>query len=65
MSIETTSLDLGDSGKEFTVKWYNPREGGDLLEGSVKTVTANGIVRLGNPPADQEKDWVALVQRTN
>ncbi|MFS4417395.1 DUF5060 domain-containing protein [Maribacter sp. 2307ULW6-5] len=61
MLRKTTRLYLGPSGKEFKVRWYNPREGGALLEGSLKKVTANGIVGLGHPPADPHKDWVVLV----
>ena len=59
---ETTSLNLGDSGKSFTIQWYDPRNGGDLMDGSVKTVNASGTVALGNPPKDKDKDWVVLVR---
>lgn len=62
---ETTSLNLGDSGKSFSIKWYDPRNGGDLMEGSVKSVNANGTVALGNPPQDNDKDWVVLVRQQN
>lgn len=59
---ETTSLNLGNSGKSFTIQWYDPRNGGDLMDGSVKTVNASGTVALGNPPKDKDKDWVVLVR---
>lgn len=49
------------SDKELSVKWFNPREGGNLMEGSVKTVSS-GRQSLGNPPADAEKDWVVVVR---
>lgn len=62
---ETTSLNLGNSGNTFSVKWYDPRNGGDLLDGSVTSVDAKGAVALGNPPNDQDKDWVILVQKKN
>jgi len=64
MSAETTSLDLGNSGKEFSVQWYDPRNGGALLEGSITTVVGNGIQSLGNPPSEQNKDWVVLLKKT-
>lgn len=64
MSAETTRLDLGNSGKEFSVQWYDPRNGGTMMEGSVTTVVGNGIQSLGNPPTDLEKDWVALLKKT-
>ncbi|MEM6845267.1 MAG: DUF5060 domain-containing protein [Bacteroidota bacterium] len=59
---QTPSLDLGDSGNEFSVMWYNPRQGGNLQTGSVPKITATGEVPIGYPPSDQEKDWVALIQ---
>ena len=59
---ETTSLNLGNSGKSFTIQWYDPRNGGDLMDGSVKTVNASGTVALGNPPKDKDKDWVVLIR---
>ncbi|CAM4149444.1 DUF5060 domain-containing protein [Zobellia nedashkovskayae] len=62
---ETTSLNLGDSGHSFSIKWYDPRNGGDLLNGSVTSVDAKGTVALGNPPKDKDKDWVVLVQKKN
>ena len=60
--METTSIDLGDSGKTFSVYWYNPRAGGELQEGSVKSVTAKGLVALGYPPSEREKDWGVLIR---
>lgn len=62
MGAETTSIDLGTSGNEFSIKWYDPRNGGDLLEGSVKNIPATGTVSLGFPPKDRDKDWMALLQ---
>ncbi len=59
---KSTELELGHSGQEFEVGWYNPRDGGELQEGFVKEVKANGKVSLGYPPVDPEKDWVALVK---
>ncbi len=47
--------------KELSVKWFNPREGGELLEGSIKSVSS-GNRSLGNPPADDDKDWVVVVR---
>lgn len=64
MSAETTRLDLGNSGKEFSVQWYDPRNGDTMMEGSVTTVVGNGIQSLGNPPTVLEKDWVVLVKKT-
>ena len=47
----------------FEVKWYNPRSGGDLKDGSVKTVNGGGRRALGNAPAEPGKDWAVLVRK--
>jgi hypothetical protein len=56
-------LDLADHAGEFAVRWFNPRTGGDLREGTVKTVKGPGKVKLGLPPEAGDGDWVALVKR--
>ncbi|MFW6162974.1 MAG: putative collagen-binding domain-containing protein, partial [Planctomycetota bacterium] len=60
----TAILDLGDADATFTVQWFNPRAGGKLQSGTVRTITGPGKQSLGAPPADRNKDWVALVKRT-
>ncbi len=45
----------------FTVQWLSPWKGGDLTDG--QTLTGPAPVTLGQPPANPEKDWVALVRR--
>lgn len=59
--IESTSLNIGNSGNLFSVKWYDPRNGGDMLQGSEKTLIANGPIALGDPPVDRTRDWVVLI----
>ncbi len=56
-----SELDLRGVEGEFNVKWYNPRVGGDLLEGTVTEISGNQIVNIGNPPYEPEEDWVYLV----
>ena len=63
MGLETTSLDLGNSGEEFQIQWFDPFNGGALQEGSLKTVKASGIVQLGAPPSAPERDWVVKIQK--
>ncbi len=58
----TTRLDLGRSSETFTVTWFNPRQGGGLQAGDVKTVKGPGAVAIGNPPKEADNDWVALVK---
>jgi hypothetical protein len=47
---------------EYTVRWYDPRSGGTLLDGSVTRVSGPGFRPLGAPPGDPADDWVALVR---
>ena len=59
----TVDLDLGTGGGiTYSVKWFNPRTGGALLDGSVTSVSNTGSVNLGNPPSSPTEDWVILVQ---
>ena len=55
------SLKLGTGS--YTVRWFNPRTGGALQAGTVKKVAGPGVKSIGEPPAEPEKDWVALVRR--
>jgi len=59
---ETTSVDIGNSGKVFSVKWFDPKKGGQLQAGSVTSATANGTVDLGLPPIAGKKDWLVLLK---
>jgi hypothetical protein len=46
---------------EYTLRWFDPRNGGGLQEGSVTNVSGPGYRALGSPPGDTADDWVALV----
>jgi hypothetical protein len=59
----TTELDLEKFNSEFEIKWYNPRNGGDLEEGRIKTVQGSGKVTLGQAPTEPEKDWAIIVKQ--
>ena len=59
----TTELDLSAATGSFTVKWFNPRSGGALLDGSVKSVKGGATVSVGQPPAKPDQDWAVLVRK--
>lgn len=48
--------------KPLSVKWFNPREGGEMQYGSVTFIQGKGFQSLGNSPAGSEKDWVVVVK---
>ena len=57
------NLNLGNSNQEFEIKWYNPRAGGILQESKITTVKAKGIVTIGKPPSEVNKDWLILIKK--
>ncbi len=59
----TTELDLSAAKGGFSVKWFNPRTGGKLAEGAVKSSKGGATVSLGPPPAEADQDWLVLVSR--
>jgi len=49
---------------DYTVHWFNPRTGGELLQGEVRELRGGkGRRWLGLPPAERSRDWVALIRR--
>ncbi|WP_442511825.1 DUF5060 domain-containing protein [Novipirellula sp. SH528] len=58
-------VDLSNaSGTTFSAQWFNPRAGGDLIDGSPKTVIGGEAkVSLGMPPNTPGQDWVVLLKR--
>jgi hypothetical protein len=61
----STALDLSQAPGRFEVKWYNPRAGGELQDGSVRTVEGGGSRSLGKAPSDTSSDWAVLVRKVN
>ncbi len=60
--VEVTEIDLTNEEGVYTVHWYNPREGGKLLKGTLKSVKAGNVTTIGFPP-NKNKDWVVLLRR--
>jgi hypothetical protein len=58
-----SNLDFGNTDSNYEVMWYNPRIGGDLQKGSVKTIKGSGKQSLGTPPNEKNKDWVVWIQK--
>ncbi len=56
-------LDLTGISGVFDVRWFDPRHGGALQEGSVAAVTGGSVVELGSAPSNVDEDWVCLVRR--
>ncbi len=58
----SAQLDLSEAKGDFKVRWFDPRAGGALQSGSVKSVKGGRKVSLGNPPSDPKQDWAVLVR---
>ncbi|OEK08120.1 hypothetical protein A8C32_01275 [Flavivirga aquatica] len=61
----SSNLNLTGQSGNFKVKWFNPRTGGNLKNGSVRTITGGGNKSIGNPPNNANSDWVALVTKAD
>ncbi|MEZ5361132.1 MAG: DUF4038 domain-containing protein [Bryobacterales bacterium] len=57
----TTNLEIGEG--DYTIGWYDPRNGGALQVGSVASVTGPGKKALGNAPGERDQDWAVLVKK--
>jgi len=57
----TATLELPEGS--YSLWWYNPRTGGELIEGQLAPAAGSGRRRIGPPPAEGNKDWVALIRR--
>ena len=58
----TTKINLSNYTGNFSVQWYNPRTGGKMLNGSIKEIAGPGLVAIGQPPEDADKDWAVLIK---
>ncbi|HPA87338.1 MAG TPA: DUF5060 domain-containing protein [Bacteroidales bacterium] len=47
---------------EFSVSWFNPRTGGELMTGTIGRIAGAGYRSTGNPPGEPGKDWVCLIK---
>lgn len=56
-----TNINLPEG--KFSVRWFNPRAGGDLIKQGIVTLKGSGWKETGNPPSDPEKDWVLLIRK--
>jgi hypothetical protein len=63
--VPTSTLDLTNASGNFDVAWFNPRTGGKMQATKVKKVKGGSIVELGNPPANDGKDWLVVVSKTS
>ena len=56
------SIDLTDVEGDFKIRWYNPRKGGPLQQGSLHSTKGGSKIEFDSPPSDPGKDWVILMK---
>ncbi|RAJ93261.1 putative secreted protein (Por secretion system target) [Larkinella arboricola] len=54
------TINLG--GGRYTVQWYDPRSGGALQYGAVRSLSGHGRQSTGLPPSATKEDWVVLIR---
>ena len=55
------NLNLNGVSGSFSVKWYDPRNGGGLQNGNVTSINGGGNRSIGGAPNNTGKDWVVYV----
>lgn len=58
----STSLDLSAATGKYDVMWFNPRDGGALMPGTVKTIAGGSKVEVGMAPSDKSEDWLVVIR---
>ncbi|WP_378181230.1 Ig-like domain-containing protein [Aquimarina sp. SS2-1] len=61
----STNLNLNGQSGAYTVKWYDPRNGGNLKNGSVTSINGGGNRSLGNAPSNGGQDWVIVITKND
>lgn len=59
----TTSLDLRNVEGEYSIEWFNPRQGGKKIKGTKERISSGERENIGFAPEDKFKDWVVLIKR--
>lgn len=57
------TLDLSGEQGTFEVKWFDPRNGGGLQDGTIGLVAGGGVAALGSAPNSTDEDWAVVVRR--
>ncbi|MEO9891663.1 DUF5060 domain-containing protein [Aurantibacter sp.] len=48
----------------FSIKWYDPLNGGDFQKGSVASMVAGSEQSMGSPPdTGNSQDWIVLIEK--
>ncbi|MGC9345030.1 MAG: putative collagen-binding domain-containing protein, partial [Bacteroidales bacterium] len=56
------SIDLSNANGNFSVKWFDPKNGGPLKSGTTKKIKGGKIQQLKAISSEQDKDWVVILK---
>ena len=57
------TINLADVSGTFGMKWFDPRNGGVLQEGSIDTIEGGKIREIRGAPTEPDEDWVVLLRK--
>jgi len=57
------TINLDNQTGEFKLKWFDPRNGGKLQNGTVKSIKGGHLQSIDGAPSDLKKDWVVLIAK--
>lgn len=65
-ALQTASLDMREFSGDFSLAWFDPKNGGELLYSQQKHLSGGGV-HLLSPPVSENRnaDWVALIRPVN
>jgi hypothetical protein len=58
----STQIDLGQSAREYSVKWFDPKRGGELQQLEPISLKGLGLNTLNPPKNNSDRDWVVLLR---
>jgi len=59
----TAKLNMPEGKDRYSVDWFDPRQGGPLMRGSITILEGNRNTGIGAPPDHPDEDWVCLVRK--
>ena len=59
---ELDGLDLSRDSRSYSVRWFDPKKGGELHTGSISEVEGGGTIRVGTAPYEVNQDWLVILR---